>query len=72
MKFSLQAQIEEIDRELGQRERVYPQLYAKGQLRRSVGEYQVQRLEAVKATLQWLQQNEARIKEQLGAARPGS
>lgn len=72
MKFSLAAQIEEIDRELEQRRRVYPRLVAKGELRKSVGDYQVQRLDAVRATLVWLQENEARIKTQLGAARPGT
>ncbi|MBN8987446.1 MAG: hypothetical protein J0H42_04320 [Rhizobiales bacterium] len=72
MKFSLQAQIEEIDRELEQRARVYPRLTAKGELRKSVGDYQIQRLEAVRATLVWLQQNETRIKETLGIERPAA
>lgn len=61
-KISLGQQIEEVERELGYRERVYPRLMAKGTLKPSYAEYQTQRMQAVLATLKWLQANESKIK----------
>ncbi len=65
MKLSLAGQIEEVDRELVERRRVYPRLVATRKLRESQGQYQIQRLEAVRATLLWLQANEPLIKQRL-------
>lgn len=62
-KFSLAQQIEEIDRELDQRRQVYPRLVAKGTLRQSLADYQIGRLEAARASLKWLQDNELTIKQ---------
>ena len=57
-RISLAQQIEEVQRELDARATVYPRLYAKGTLRTSVGQYQVQRMQAVLETLLWLKKNE--------------
>ena len=63
MKFSLQAQIEEVQRELEQRAKVYPSLVKSRGMRQSVADFHVARMEAVKATLLWLQQNETEIRQ---------
>jgi hypothetical protein len=65
MKFSLNQQIDEIDRELEQRRDVYPRLVATRKLRESHAKFQTERLEAARATLVWLQQNESFIKQRL-------
>jgi len=62
MPISLNQQIEEVQRELDQRASVYPRLYAKGTLRTSIGQYQIQRMQAVFETLQWLKKHEAVIR----------
>lgn len=66
MAFSLNQQIEEVERELDQRSRVYPRLISTGKLRQSIADYQVGRMEAVKRTLEWLRDNETAIKATLG------
>lgn len=63
MKISLNQQIDEINRELGERKHVYPRLVSGGKLRESVAAYQVARLEAARTTLQWLAENETEIRE---------
>lgn len=65
MKFSLSAQISEINRELSQRAKVYPPLIAKGKLRKSEADYHVAAMTAVRDTLQWLSENELLIKQRL-------
>ena len=65
MKFSLTAQIDEIDRELALRRDVYPRLVATKKLRESHAKYQMDRLLAVRATLVWLSENESIIKQRL-------
>jgi hypothetical protein len=65
-KMSLAQQIEEVDRELALRARTYPIEVAKGKMRKSVSDYQVARLDAVRRTLAWLRDNEATIKHRLG------
>jgi hypothetical protein len=62
MKFSLAQQIEEVDRELKQRAAVYPRLISSNPSRRSELEFHVARLEAVKASLEWLQANETDVR----------
>jgi hypothetical protein len=54
MTISLNQQLEEIERELTQRTRVYPRLVSRGQLRESVGKYQQQRLFAAGETIRFL------------------
>lgn len=68
MKISLSQQIDEVCRELAERESVYPRLVTSGKLRQSVADYQVARLEAVHATLRWLQANEATVRAAIAAA----
>ena len=64
-KFSLDQQIEEIDRELEQRAAVYPRLVQNHKLRQSIADYQVERLKAARASLVWLRDNEFLIKQRL-------
>ena len=66
MKISIAQQIEEVDRELALRKRVYPVEVSRGRMRKSIADYHVARLEAVRNTLAWLQANEAKIEGALG------
>lgn len=50
-KFSLGQQLEEVERELALRKRVYPSMVARGQMRESLADYHVARMEAVRETL---------------------
>lgn len=68
MKHSITAQIEEVDRELRLRAQVYPRLIRKGDMRQSVADMHVDRMQAVLATLRWLQENEAKVKAAIGGA----
>jgi hypothetical protein len=61
-KISLSQQIEEIDQELNRRESEYPRLVAREKLRQSEADYQTERLQAVRSTLEWLQGNEDFVK----------
>jgi hypothetical protein len=54
MKISLRAQLEEVDRELKLRKRVYAHQIYTGKMRVSVAEYHMLRLRAVKRTLERL------------------
>lgn len=63
MTVSLNQQIEEVERELEYRSKVYPRLYDAGKLQRSKGEYFELRMRAVLQTLNWLKTNEAEIRE---------
>jgi hypothetical protein len=54
MKISLRAQLEEVDRELKLRQRVYAHQVSVGKMRMSVAEYHMLRLRAVKQTLERL------------------
>ncbi len=65
-KISLGAQLEEIDRELALRRKVYPRLVATREIRESLANLQMERLEGVRRTLAWLQANEILIKGRLG------
>ena len=62
-KFNLRQQIEEIDRELKMRASVYPRWVHAGKIKQSQADYHIARLEAVKTTLTWLQENETKIRE---------
>src|SRR6266705_4511978 len=66
MTISLAQQIDEIDRELEQRREVYPRLAASRGARQSVLDFQIARLEAARATLQWLKDN-ALIRQRLNS-----
>ena len=62
MKISISQQIDEVDRELKMRADVYPRQVSSGKLRPSIADYQIKRLEAVKATLEWLRDNETDVR----------
>ena len=61
-KISLNQQIEEIERELTMRRSVYPRWVSAGKIRKGEADYQIARMEAVKATLEWMRDNEAAIR----------
>jgi hypothetical protein len=61
-KYSLDAQITEIKRELAQRATVYPRMVQSRKLREGAAEYQTDTLKAALATLEWLQANEADVR----------
>ena len=63
MKISLAQQIDEIDRELKQRENVYPRLVSTGRLRQSIADYQVERLKAARKTLVWVLENKTELRK---------
>lgn len=69
MKVSINAQIEEIDREITLRRQVYPRLVRKREMRESVGDMHIERMEAARTTLQWLRDNEADIRAHIEAKR---
>lgn len=66
-KISLNLQIDEVTRELNQRRGVYPRMVAKGTMKQSLADYQMERLEAVKATLEWLRENETDVRAYVAA-----
>lgn len=65
MKISLAQQIEEIDREIELRVEVYKVQVFKGKMRQSIADYHMARINAVRATLVWLQQIEPLLKQRL-------
>jgi hypothetical protein len=67
-KISLAQQLEEAERELEQRAKVYPRLVGSGAMRQSVADFHVNRMKAVAETLRWLQANETAIKARLDRA----
>lgn len=60
MKASLSQQIEEVDREIALREDVYKRKYTGRD--QSRGEFHLDRMRAVKATLEWLRDNETDVR----------
>ena len=62
-KFSLDQQLEEVQRELDKRNEVYPGLVRKGVLRQSVADFHIARMLAVQRTLRWLYENQAAMVE---------
>lgn len=62
MKFSLTAQIEEIDRELELRRRVYPSQVKSRAMTQGAADFHMARLSRVRETLAWLQQHETEIR----------
>lgn len=51
MTFSINQQIEEVEREIALRERVYPHQIASGKMRQSIADYHMNRMKAVLDTL---------------------
>lgn len=62
-RFSLGQQVDELERELEQRAKVYPLLIAKKKLGASLADFQTQRLEAALRTLCWLNRHERLIRQ---------
>lgn len=62
MKISLQAQIEETEREIALRAKVYPNQVRRGLMRQSVADHHIERMLAVKSTLEWLAENETAVR----------
>lgn len=58
-EFSLAMQLEEVERELTLRKRVYSHQVASGKMRQSVADYHMGRMQAVAATLRRLMEVEA-------------
>ena len=67
MKISLNQQIDEVNRELAERKRVYSHLVASRKMRQSTADFQTERMLAVLATLEWLQENETDIRAAVAA-----
>lgn len=67
---SLAQQIEEVEREIALRKRVYPHQVSSGKMRQSVADYHLGRMQAVYRTLLWLQENEEAIKRKTGTELP--
>lgn len=61
-QFPLTQQIEEVERELALRKEVYPRWVGSGKMRQSVADYHMARMESVLKTLQWLMENETKVK----------
>ena len=66
---SLAQQIEEVERELELRERVYEGPVRSGGMRRSVADFHMTRMRAVLATLRWLRENETAVRAAVGPKR---
>lgn len=66
-KFSLAAQIEEVERELEYRAKVYPRIVSSRAMTQSVSDMHVDRMKAVLATLRWLQANETDVRAYVAA-----
>lgn len=62
MAISLNQQIDEVKRELAKRSEVYPHMVHSGKMRQSIADYQVERMQAVLKTLEWLQRNEDKVR----------
>ncbi|WP_298815440.1 hypothetical protein [uncultured Roseibium sp.] len=59
---TIHAQIEEVQRELDQRARVYPGLVRKGRMRQGQADEHVLRMNCVLKTLEWLRDHQAAIR----------
>ena len=62
-KISIMGQIGEIDREINLREKVYPHQISAGKMKQEVADMLMARIQAVRATLLFCQDNEADIRE---------
>jgi hypothetical protein len=62
MRISITAQIEEVEREIALRERVYPRQVLSGKMRQSVADMHMDRMKQIAATLQWLRDNEDAVR----------
>lgn len=65
MKISLNQQLEEVERELGERKTVYARIASSHPSKRSQLDYQMARMQAVRDTLVWLRDNRTRVLEEV-------
>nr|WP_298099686.1 hypothetical protein [uncultured Shinella sp.] len=70
-KISIIGQIAEIDREIGIRQNVYQKQISAGKMRQAEADMLMQRIQAVRATLVFCQENEADIRAYIAAKRAG-
>jgi hypothetical protein len=68
-KFSLGAQIEEVEYELKMRHDVYERRVAAHKMKQSLADLHIARMESVLATLRWLQQYEQDVRDYVAKAR---
>lgn len=64
-KINLAQQIDEVKSEIAMRERVYPRMIGSGKLSQRKADFQIERMKAVLATLEWLVANEDKIKQKV-------
>jgi hypothetical protein len=69
-KFSIGQQCEEVEREIQQRSQVYPRLVSNHQMRQSVADFHMARMEAVLESLRWLEANRDGIVSKIKEATP--
>ena len=69
MKISLIGQIAEVDREIAKRHEVYPRMVAGGKMKMGEAELLIGRMQAVRASLTFLQEHEADIRVMIAAKR---
>tara|TARA_R110002020_G_scaffold47651_1_gene135546 strand:- start:6641 stop:6862 length:222 start_codon:yes stop_codon:yes gene_type:complete len=69
MKVSLIGQIAEVDREIALRQRVYPEQIRKGRMRQAEAELLMHRIQAVRASLTFLKDNENDIRRMVAERR---
>jgi len=67
----LRHQIEEVERELAMRQRVYPGQVRRKTMRQGEADLHIARMEAVLVTLRWLQENEYRVKDAIAKTEIG-
>ena len=67
MAISLTGQIAEAERELALRKNVYANQVSSGKMKQALSDLLIERMEAIRTTLLWLQKNEAVIRAAVGA-----
>lgn len=67
MGISLTGQIQEVEREIALRHNVYPRQVSKGDLKQATADLLIERMEAVRTTLVWLQKHEAVVRAAVDA-----
>lgn len=62
-KLSIHEQIAEVERELSERESVYPKMIVSGMMTRAKADKHITAMRAVRESLAWIRENEAAIRE---------
>lgn len=66
-KISLIGQIAEVDREIGEREKLYPRMVREGRMREEQRVMLMERIHAIRATLMFCREHEADIRAYMAA-----